>query len=110
MDKLAFGVRDHLGLAEEKQDDRLLDRADRERLIVAVQDQDFAGKGWRGGMEIVVIEVGVAVTGNVAVVRALKMVESVRARTPLTSMVMLMLVVFSVIMRFPGLECYCPPF
>jgi hypothetical protein len=53
-------------------------------------------------MEIVVFEVGMAVVGagNMAIVRALQMLESVRARTSLASMIVLMLVALSVVMRF----------
>jgi hypothetical protein len=95
---LVLGVRDHFGLVEEQQDDRLLDRADRERLIIAVEDQYFTREGWRGGMKIVVFEVGRAVSaGDMSIIRALKMLESVRARTYLASMIVLMLVALSVV-------------
>lgn len=53
-------------------------------------------------MEVVIFKVGMAVDspGDMAIVRALQMLESVRARTPFASMVVLMLVALSVIMRF----------
>jgi len=49
-------------------------------------------------MKIVVFEVGRAVSaGDMSIIRALKMLESVRARTYLASMIVLMLVALSVV-------------
>jgi hypothetical protein len=73
MHHFILGIGDHLGLAEKQKNDRLLNAADRERLVVAVQDKDFAGKGWTGGMEIVVVEVGMS---KMAIISALQMFES----------------------------------
>jgi hypothetical protein len=58
-------------------------------------------------MEIVVVEVGMT---EVAIIGALQMLESGRARSGLPSMIMLVLVALSGFMRFSRVECYCPPF
>jgi hypothetical protein len=48
-------------------------------------------------MEIVVVEVGL---GEMAVIRALNSLEFISARTPFATMIMLVLVALSVVMRF----------
>ena len=107
MHHLVLGIRDHFGLAKEQEDDRLLHAADREWLVVTVKDKDFTRKGWAGGVEIVVVEVGMS---EMAIIGALQMLESGRARSGLPSMIMLVLVALSGFMRFSRVECYCPPF
>lgn len=96
MHHFVLGIRDHFGFAKKEENDRLLDAADRKRLIIAVEDQNFAGKGWAGGIEIVVVEVGMCC--EMAIIGALKMLESVSARGGLPSMIMLVLMALSGLM------------